>query len=302
MRNFLPSLGALQILEAAARHGSFTRAAEELNITQTAVSHQIKSLESQLGVRLFIRDRNTLRLTDTAKNYLPSVRSAIATLSEATDSLVRREQDSVLTLSVFATLALKWLIPRLPKFRARHPGIALRISASTAFGDFDSTTYDVGIRWGHGDWPGLRADALFPEVIFPICNPSILANNPLREPADLARHTIIGSGSSFLLRDDWQRWLRKAGCADLKLEATITFEYALPAMEAAASGLGIALGRPPIVNADIAAGRLTRPFETQVVTGAGYYLVSAINVANRPKVMEFRDWLLSETQEEQPTG
>jgi LysR family glycine cleavage system transcriptional activator len=294
MRNFLPSLGALQVLEAAARHGSFTRAAEELNVTQTAVSHQIKGLENQLGVRLFVRERNTLRLTDTAKSYLPAVRAAIATLSEATEALVRREQDSVLTVSVFATLALKWLIPRLAGFRAKHPDISLRMSASTAFGDFDSTTYDVGIRWGHGDWSGLRADELFPEIIFPVCNPSLLAHNPLREPADLARHSIIGSGSSFLLRDDWQRWLRKAGCADLKLEASITFEYALPALEAAAAGLGIALGRPPIIDADIAAGRLIRPFETQVVTGAGYYLVSATNVANRPKVMKFRNWLLEE--------
>jgi LysR family glycine cleavage system transcriptional activator len=294
MRNFLPSLGALQVLEAAARHGSFTRAAEELNVTQTAVSHQIKGLENQLGVRLFVRERNTLRLTDTAKSYLPAVRAAIATLSEATEALVRREQDSVLTVSVFATLALKWLIPRLASFRAKHPDISLRMSASTAFGDFDSTTYDVGIRWGHGDWSGLRADELFPEIIFPVCNPSLLAHNPLREPADLARHSIIGSGSSFLLRDDWQRWLRKAGCADLKLEASITFEYALPALEAAAAGLGIALGRPPIIDADIAAGRLIRPFETQVVTGAGYYLVSATNVANRPKVMKFRNWLLEE--------
>ena len=294
MRNFLPSLGALQILEAAARHGSFTRAAEELNITQTAVSHQIKSLESQLGVRLFIRERNALRLTDTAKGYLPAVRSAIATLSEATDTLVRREQNSVLTVSVFATLAIKWMIPRLGQFRAKHPGITLRMSATTAFSDFDSTTYDVGVRWGHGDWPGLRADELFPEVIFPVCHPSLLAINPLREPTDLAHHSIIASGSSFLLRDDWQRWLRKAGCADFKLEASITFEYSLPALEAAASGLGVALGRPPFIDADIAAGRLMRPFETQVETGAGYYLVSAINVANRPKVMHFRDWLLEE--------
>lgn len=296
MRDFLPSLSALQILDAAARHGSFTRAGEELNITQTAVSHQIKNLENQLGVRLFIRDRNTLRLTDTATRYLPAVRAAIATLSEATDALVRREQDSVLTVSVFATLALKWLIPRLASFRSRHPDINLRMSASAAFAEFDSTTYDVGIRWGHGEWTGLRADELFPEIIFPICNPSLPKQRRLREPIDLVHHTIIGSGSSFLLRDDWQRWLHKAGCADLRLKPSLTFEYALPALQAAVTGLGVAIGRPPIVDADIESGRLIRPFETEVVTGAGYYLVSATNIANRPKVANFRNWLLEEVR------
>jgi LysR family glycine cleavage system transcriptional activator len=293
MRHFLPSLGALRAFEVAARHASFTRAADELSITQTAVSHQIKTLEEQLGVKLFIRHRNTLQLTDAAQRYLPAVRSAIETLSDATDSLVKMEQDSILTVSTLATFAVKCLIPRLGSFTKLYPEIMLRIAASVSFGEFNRKTHDLAIRWGDGDWPGMRVDKIFSEEIFPVCSPALLEGPvPLREPADLARHPIIRNGFSFLFRDDWPAWLGAAGVGGLELSAALTFEFALPAMEAAAQGLGVALGRSPFVDEDLRSGRLVRPFDLSVRTRAAYYLVCPRETANRAKIKAFRNWLL----------
>src|SRR5450759_5957776 len=190
----LPSLNGLRAFEAAARHLSFTHAAAELNVTQTAISHQIRRLEEELGLRLFIRQNRALALTPQARDYLPGVRAAFNDLKLATDRLLRRDDDQVLTVSTLASLAAKWLLPRLSAFQETHPGIDVRITTSTSLVDFKRGDVDAGIRYGRGHWPGLRADWLMADELFPVCSPALLAGDkPLRCPPDLARQTLLHS-------------------------------------------------------------------------------------------------------------
>ncbi|KIZ42383.1 LysR family transcriptional regulator, partial [Rhodopseudomonas palustris] len=183
----LPSLNGLRAFEAAARHLSFTEAAVELNVTQTAISHQIKRLEDELGVRLFIRQNRALALTPQARDYLPGIRAAFNDLRLATDRLLRKD-DNVLTVSTLASLAAKWLLPRLSAFQEAHPGIDVRITTSRALVDFKAGDVDAAIRYGRGQWPGLRADWLMADQLFPVCSPALLrGGRPLQCPEDLAQ-------------------------------------------------------------------------------------------------------------------
>src|SRR5437870_1443632 len=188
----LPSLNGLRAFEAAARHLSFTQAASELNVTQTAISHQIKRLEQELGVRLFVRQNRSLTLTPQAQDYLPGIRAAFNDLRLATDRLLRRDDDHVLTVSTLASLAAKWLLPRLTAFQEAHPGIDVRITTSTSLVDFQRDNVDAAIRYGRGQWQGLRADWLMADEVFPVCSPALLnGEKPLRRPQDLAGHTLL---------------------------------------------------------------------------------------------------------------
>lgn len=287
----LPSLNGLQVFEAAARHLSFTRAAAELNVTQTAVSHQIRRLEEQLGLRLFVRRNRALALTAEAQDYLPSVRAAFEDLRRATDRLLRQKRDDVLTVSTTISLAAKWLVPRLADFQDAHPGIEVRITTSMRLVDFRREEIDVAIRYGRGRWPGLRADWLMAEDIFPVCSPALVATGkPLQKPADLAEHTLLHVDS---IRDEWPLWLTAVGLpVSFPVRRGLTFDERLMALQAAMDGLGVALGRTRIVEADIAAGRLVAPFDTLTVSpDAGYYLVGPADAAEAAKVKLFRKWL-----------
>src|SRR5260221_2392337 len=199
----LPSLNGLRAFEAAARHLSFTHAASELNVTQTAISHQIKRLEQELGVRLFVRQNRWLALTPEAKDYLPGVRAAFNDLRLATDRVLRRDNDHVLTVSTLASLAAKWLLPRLSAFQEAHPGIDVRITTSTSLVDFKSGDVDAAIRYGRGHWPGLRADWLMADELFPVCSPALqTGDKPLRCPEDLGHPTLLHSSGGY--DDDWR--------------------------------------------------------------------------------------------------
>src|ERR1700751_2588996 len=206
----LPSLNGLRAFEAAARHLSFTLAASELNVTQTAISHQIRRLEEELGIRLFIRKNRALALTPKARDYLPGVRAAFNDLPLATDRLLRKDDDHVLTVSTLASLAAKWLLPRLTAFQEAHPGLDVRITSSTALVDFRNGDVDAAIRYGRGHWPGLRADWLMSDELFPVCSPALLkGSRPLKSPKDLAQHTLLPSSGGY--DDDWRLWLTAAG-------------------------------------------------------------------------------------------
>src|SRR5256714_11975093 len=203
----LPSLNGLRAFEAAARHLSFTTAASELNVTQTAISHQIRRLEEELGVRLFVRQNRALALTPQAKDYLPGVRAAFNDLRLATDRLWRGDDGHVLTVSTLASLAAKWLLPRLSNFQETNPGIDVHITTSTSLVDFRSGDVDAAIRYGRGNWPGLRADWLMADELFPVCSPALLkGDKPLRCPEDLAHWTLLHSSGGY--DDDWRPWLK----------------------------------------------------------------------------------------------
>jgi len=288
----LPSLNGLRAFEAAARHMSFTRAAAELNVTQTAISHQIRRLEEQLGLTLFIRRNRTLELTREALDYLPSIRSAFADLHRATAKLRRNDHEGRLTVSTTASLATKWLVSRVAAFQDANPGIEVRISTSTHLVDFQREEVDIAVRYGHGVWPGLRADWLMAEHIFPVCSPDLLNDaRPLRSPEDLAHHTLLHTTVS---REDWQLWLTAAGLpGSIATRRGMTFDQGFMAIQAAMEGLGVALGRFHLVETDIAAGRLVAPFDTVLPQDAGYYVVAPESTAETAKIARFRDWLIA---------
>ena len=293
----LPSLNGLRAFEAAARHLSFTRAATELNVTQTAISHQIRRLETQLGLRLFHRRNRALALTPEAQAYLPAVRAAFEDLREATERLRRRERQSVLTVSTMASLAAKWLLPRVAGFQDANPGIEVRLTASTHLVDFRREEIDMAIRYGHGSWPGVRADWLMSEDIFPVCSPALLqGERALKRPEDLAQHTLIHNTG---LREDWQLWLTAAGLpAAFAQKRGLVFSESFMALQAAIDGLGVALARTPFVEADLREGRLIAPFDLVLPDKAGFYVVAPEETADTPKIKLFRDWLVASVVKE----
>jgi LysR family glycine cleavage system transcriptional activator len=286
----LPSLNGLRAFEAAARHLSFTRAAAELNVTQTAISHQIRRLEEQLGLRLFVRKARALALTRAAGDYLPAIRTAFDDLRRATARLQRPERDGLLTVSTTASLAAKWLVTRVASFQEAHPGIEVRITTSTHLVDFQGEAVDMAVRYGRGNWPGLRTQWLMAEEFFPVCSPALMRGpKALRRPEDLAHHALL---HGTVGREDWQLWLTAAGLpVSLALRRGLSFDQAFMALQAAMDGLGVALGRSSLVAADIAAGRLVVPFETVLPSDAGYYIVAPEETADTAKIALFRDWL-----------
>ncbi|WP_024510885.1 transcriptional regulator GcvA [Bradyrhizobium sp. ARR65] len=292
----LPSLNGLRAFEAAARHLSFTQAAAELNVTQTAISHQIRRLEEELGLRLFIRKNRALALTPKAKDYLPGVRAAFNDLRLATDRLLRKDNDSVLTISTLASFAAKWLLPRLSTFQEAHPSIDVRITTSNSLVDFRSGDVDAAIRYGRGHWPGVRARWLTADELFPVCSPALLkGDKPLRCPQDLAYYTLLHTSGGY--DDDWRLWLTAAGLpADISKQRGISFDLIFMTVQAAIDGIGVAMGRTTYVQDDIAKGRLVVPFKIALPADAGFYLVSPEAADDPPKLRVFRDWLLAAVQ------
>jgi LysR family transcriptional regulator, glycine cleavage system transcriptional activator len=292
----LRSLNGLRAFEAAARHLSFTLAASELNVTQTAISHQIRRLEEELGIQLFVRKNRALALTPEARDYLPGIRAAFNDLRLATDRLLRKDTDHVLTVSTLASLAAKWLLPRLSGFQEAHSDIDVRITTSTALVDFKNGDVDAAIRYGRGHWPGLRSDWLMADEIFPVCSPALLAGDkPLRRPEDLADHVLLHSSSGN--DDDWRLWLTAAGLpTNLSKQPGVTFDLFFMTVQAAIDGIGVAIGRTSYVEADIAKGRLVVPFKIALPVDAGFYIVSPEETADKPKLIAFRKWLIASVQ------
>ncbi|MGO4509629.1 transcriptional regulator GcvA [Bradyrhizobium sp. 2TAF36] len=292
----LPSLNGLRAFEAAARHLSFTLAASELNVTQTAISHQIRRLEEELGIRLFVRQNRALALTPEARDYLPGVRAAFNDLRLATDRLLRKDDDKVLTVSTLASLAAKWLLPRLADFQEQHPGIDVRITTSTSLVDFQRDNVDAAIRYGRGQWPGLRADWLMADELFPVCSPSLLrGDKPLRQPEDLKGYPLLHTSNAN--SDDWRLWLTAAGLpGDIARQPGITFDMIFMTIQAAIDGIGVAMGRTSYVQDDIAKGRLVVPFKIALPADAGFYLVAPEGRREAPKLAAFREWMIAATQ------
>lgn len=287
----LPSLNGLRAFEVAARHLSFTNAATELNVTQTAISHQIRRLEEELGVRLFIRQNRALELTPQGRDYLPRVRAAFDDLRIATDRLLHRDRDHVLTISTLASLAAKRLLPKLASFQAAHPELDVRITTSTSLVDFRRDGVDAAIRYGHGKWPDVRADWLTADKLFPVCSPTLLAGTPpLRCPEDLANHVLLHSTSDN--DDDWRQWLTAAGLPNFVPKTRgLSFDMVFMTLQAAIDGHGVAIARSTYVEEDLATGRLVIPFELELPADAGFYLVAPEATADTPKLRAFREWL-----------
>ena len=248
----LPSLNALKAFEAAARHESFTKAADELSVTQGAVSHQVKALEVELGLRLFNRERQRLVITDAGRGYLEVVRDAFDRLAAGTNRLLQLQRTGALTVTTSPNFASKWLVHRLGRFIEAHPDISLRLSASVHHIDFAREDIDVAIRHGEGNGPGSSVTRLCAEELFPVCSPKFLSGrNALRSPADLGRHALLHVND----RRDWSKWLEAADTAIADVDRGPVFSQASMAIDAAVDGQGIALARTALAAWDLRAGR-----------------------------------------------
>ena len=291
MARRLPSLNALRVFEAAARHLSFTRAAEELNVTQAAVSHQIKGLETHLGLKLFRRLNRALLLTDQGQAYFPPVRDALDVLAEATGRLEARDAGGTLTVSTLTSFAANWLVPRLRRFRTLCPDVDVHISTTDDVVDFGRDSVDMAVRYGGGVWRGLDAVRLMTEEVFPVCSPSLLEDGlPLLSPADLGHYTLLHDE----MREDWRMWLMAAGADHLDATRGPGFQHSNLVVQAAVAGEGVALVRSVLVADDLAAGRLVKPFDISLPAEFAYYVVCPEANAKRPKIEAFRNWLLDE--------
>jgi LysR family glycine cleavage system transcriptional activator len=288
----LPPLNALKAFEAAARHESFTRAAEELCVTQGAVSHQVKALEAELGVKLFNRERQRLVITEAGRSYLEVVRDALDRIAAGTERLLQRQSAGSLTVSTSPNFASKWLVHRLGRFAEMHPGIDLRISASLHHVDFAREDVDLAVRHGDGHAPGLAVARLCAEELAPVCSPKLRRRSGLREPPDLARYTLLHVND----RKDWETWIAAAGAANVDVSRGPVLNQASMALDAAVDGQGVALARSALAAWDLIAGRLVRPFKLALPVPYAYWIVCPKVTAKLPKIVAFRDWLLSEAE------
>ena len=295
MARQLPPLNAIRAFEAAARHLSFSRAADELNVTHAAVSHQIKALEERLGVPLFRRLTRAVRLTDAGQALYPPMRDALDTMAGAVERLRADDAAGTLTVTTTPAFATRWLVPRMGRFYAAHPNIDLRLEPSMTLTDFARDDVDLAIRYGHGDWPGVRSERLLSLDMFPVCSPALVEGTPpLREPYDLRNHTLFHDG----LREDWPRWLVAAGVDGVDTSRGPAFSDSGLLIQAAITGLGVAMAQDAMVADDLAAGRLVKPFDLVVPVDAGYYVVCPEETATRPRIAAFRQWIMAEAAKE----
>jgi LysR family glycine cleavage system transcriptional activator len=297
MRRRLPPLNALPSFEAAARHLSFSRAADELGVTHGAVSRAVRNLEDHLGVQLMIRATRSVRLTSVGASFAAEIGDVLERLAAAT-SAATGESSGIVSVSTIDSFAARWLMPRLSRFRRAHGDIDVRVATSERLADFVSDGIDIAIRCGGGQYPGLSAELLMKEDHFPVCSPKLLkGRHPLRGPADLARYTLLHD----VFTVDWAIWLHSArvdnvdpGIDNVDPYRGPTFLSSDHAIQAAVRGEGVVLGRSALVADDLAAGRLVRPFELSLPAGFAYYVVYPPRALQRPCVKAFRDWLVAE--------
>lgn len=287
----LPPLNTLQSFEAAARHLSFSKAADELHVTHGAVSRAVRNLEDRLGVRLFVRETRAVRLTPIGASYAADVREVLDQLAAATVAATGQQSSGVLNVSTLDSFASKWLVPRLFRFRRSQGDIDVRLSTTERLVDFVGDGIDIAIRYGRGQYPGLKAELLLEEVVSPVCSPKLLEGpHPLRVPADLKHHTLIHDDFHI----DWAIWLRTAEVEGVDPHRGPRYYASVHAVQAAIQAEGVILGRSALVADDLAAGRLIQPFTFRMPAGLAYYVVYPPRAIQRHKVRAFRDWLMAE--------
>jgi LysR family glycine cleavage system transcriptional activator len=293
MARRIPPLNPLHVFEIAARTQNLTAAAQQLNVTQSAISRQISVLENYLGVQLFRRERHGVSLTRVGRAYADRILPAFETIADATDDLAKRTRQDELRVRTYTTFAAKWLIPKLGLFRALHPKIEVRISNAVPEVDFDRDSVDVAIQFGNGRWPHVQADLLFHDEIEPVCSPAFLAQHApnAKYPRSLLRQRLL---ISHYRRTDWEIWLQAMGYEESALEAEeMTLGSTILCWQAAVDNLGIAIGQRELLSSEFANGQLVRPFNQPLLRTQAYYLVRPEHQRETRKVQVFRDWLLS---------
>lgn len=292
--NNIPPLRALKAFESSARNLSFTKAANELFVTQAAISHQIKSLEEKTGVKLFRRYNRSLQLTTEGQVYLLSIRESLESLEKASRQLVNRNTKGLLNISLLPSFATKWMAKRIWRFQEAFPEIEVSISAFEWLADFKKENIDIAIRYGRGNWPDVYCELLLEERVFPICSRSVykkLVKNP--EPKILLDHRLAHDDFST---EDWNMWFKKAGVnVDNQIKGT-RFSHTVMMLESIENGNGFALGRTPLVIDDLNRKLLYAPFHISIPSEYAYYFVCPKGTENSPKVAEFKKWIFKEAR------
>ncbi|WCM24426.1 LysR substrate-binding domain-containing protein [Paraburkholderia bryophila] len=290
----LPPLPALRLFEAAGRHQSFKLAAAELHVTPSAVSHGIVGLEEALGVQLFVREPRGISLTATGVDYLSYVSEAFSLIAIGTQRLPNHRANRPIALSCAPTFASRWLLPRLAHFRAQWPNVNVSVDTSHRQVGFPVDGFDFAVRMSRSPVAGAAWTRLFGERLVPVCSPAYLAN--LRDGhghLDLRRATLIHVNAAS---EDWQAWLDATGAADIETADGLRVDTIQLAFEAAGMSLGVALGRRPLVDSDLASGALVKACAATITSDTAYWLVSAENAEHRPELLDFRRWLVSEAE------
>lgn len=291
-RRDLPPLRALTAFEAAARLGSFRMAANELGITRSAVSHQVKLLEDRLGTQLFRRDARRAELTQSGQAYFPAIRDAFDQIEAQTRAARPSVTDNELTVQVYVTVALKWLIPRLHDFERRFPDMKVRLSTSYFDWDFDDRNVDLGIILARNKAPGHYYRPLFKSYLVPVCAPQLLkGDNPLKKPEDLKKHKLI---DVYTAEEDWQLWLDATGVKGVKPSNRLSVDSYILAQEAAIEGRGVAMTIGPFASEEIKLGRLVQPFPMRAPNKNQWYFACHSEHRNKPKIKRFEDWLVKQ--------
>lgn len=295
----LPALGALRAFEVLARTGTLAKAADELCVTPSAVGHQVRALEAWLGTSLFETSGRLRVLTADGARLANDVGKAFDQLEFACRAAAQAAGQE-LHLNVTPTFAIRWLVPRLGRFHARHPDIAVYIETSAKPIDLTRENMHAALRFGKPPWTGLTSELIFMEDVFPVCHPSLLAGRKrLSKPEDLKHHTLL---HSLYRRDDWAKWLDAAGVAQSIVDPTqgLTFDLTTMAIDAAENGLGVAITREAQVSSALESGRLVVPFGRDLMRGEGCYFLTREPLWHEPHVAVFRQWLLEEARRASP--
>jgi DNA-binding transcriptional LysR family regulator len=293
----LPPLNALRAFESAGRHLSFTKASDELAVTPTAISHQIRLLEDTLGVKLFRRLPRRLLLTDAGQELLAGARDAFTRLGTAVERVASGGLRGALTISSTVTFAWRWLVPRLQRFQSAHPEIDLRLDASQRAVDFHREGVDAAIRYGRGNWPGLYAVKLFEEKLSVLLSRELLASGPTpKSPRDILRYPLLRD--SAVNDEDWRAWLTLAGVSPREARHGGVFDSSQMAIQAALGGAGAALVMPAFFVDELESGRLVQPFDLTIDSGKAQYFVCPEGYEARAKIAAFRDWIKAELAKE----
>ena len=290
---------AVHYFEAAARLQSFTQAAHELNVTHSAISHQIKGLEDWLGQPLFERRSRQVHLTDVGQRFLVPVRAAFTQLSVAAQEAAQFSKGRPLTVTCLPSVAAKWLVPRLQNFRSRYPDLNVHISATGTVETIGEGDIDIGIRFGRGNWPGLAHELLLPNEVFPVCAPSLIdPKRPISHPRDVVQYPLL-TDTDWVRSgyDIWRDWLAAAGASDVDFRSDISLNFSNLQIQAAIDGLGIAIGNHILAGDDLKHGRLIKPIDFSVRLDTAYWVVYGKNALKQPKIKAFRDWLFDEVKD-----
>jgi len=304
MTQRIPPLNPLKVFETVARTENLTGAAHELHVTQSAVSRQISVLEAYLGVELLRRQRHGVSLTKAGRAYAEQIVPAFAMMANATEELLKDSSQDALRLLTYTTFAAKWLIPRLPDFHAKHPGIEVRLSTAVPDVDFDRDEVDMAIQFGDGQWPNTQADRLFTDQTEPVCSPAFLAMHApeSQHPESLLRQRLL---LSRYRRNDWSDWLEINQLSSMSVDSKrMSFGSSILALQAAIDGLGIVIGQTRLLASDFETGRLLRPFAgtrwKPLRSDRAYYLLRPLHQRESNKTWAFREWLLHTVKELPP--